>query len=273
MQDNETHRPGRVRTRSTTTIKAPAARFVAFKAWAVSLALAWCIPVWAEELIVYGDDNYAPVIHVRAGKPAGALVDLLRKVSERTGDTYTVQLFPWKRAFETAREGRGALIGVSLNAERATVFDFSDPVYNDDIQIVTRKGHEFAFEQLTDLKGKVLGGVLGASYGEQVDAAIRDGVFKVDRDVSQVNRLNKLLAGRMDAALIGNGIEGFESVLQADPQLAAKRGQFSILAKPLTRDPLYLAIPKSMGKKPVLDRFNKAVRELQKSGALRRVTP
>ena len=104
-------------------------------------------------------------------------------------------------------------------------------------------------------------------------SANRDGVFKMDRDVSQVNRLNKLLAGRMDAALIGNGIEGFESVLQSDPQLAAKRGQLSVLAKPLTRDPLYLAIPKSMGNKAAMERFNKAVRELQKSGALRRAAP
>ena len=233
MQDSETSSPWRAMAKAARTT-------------AISITLALSFSAWADEIIVFGDDNYAPVIHLQAGKPAGVLVDLLRKVAERTGDTYTVQLFPWKRALETAKAGRGALIGVSLNAERAGVFDFSDPVYDDDIQIVTLKGREFGFDKLADLKGKVLGGVLGASYGEQVDTAIRDGVFKIDRDVSQVNRLNKLLAGRMDAALIGNGIEGFESVLQSDPQLVAKRGQFSVLAKPLTRDPLYLAIPKSM---------------------------
>jgi ABC-type amino acid transport substrate-binding protein len=219
----------------------------------------------AETLTVYGDDNYLPVIYSQDGKPSGALVNILHKVSERTGDVYDIQLFPWKRAYELARSGSGAIVGISLTNERREIFDFSEPIYNDDIQIVVLKGHEFTFNRLEDLKGKSVGGVLGASYGEVVDKAIQDGLFKVDRDVGQAGRLRKLMAGRIDAAFIGNGSAGLEAVLQSDPQLASKRASFVVLKTPLTRDPLHLAAAKSLDKKAVIERFNAAVRNLQKS--------
>jgi polar amino acid transport system substrate-binding protein len=200
------------------------------------------------------------------------LVDILRKVSERSGDTYELQLFPWKRAYEMVRTGSGAVVGVSMTEERRELFDFSEPIYSDDIQVIVLKGREFPFKQLSDLKGKTMGGVLGASYGDSVDKAIAQGLFKVDRDIGQTGRLHKLLAQRMDGALIGNGQAGFDAVLDSDAILASKRNQFTILKPPLTRDPLYLATAKSMNKKAVLDRFNKALRELQKNGAIKRVT-
>ena len=225
----------------------------------------------SETLVVYGDDTYQPVISRLNGMPVGVLVDILRKVSERSGDTYDIQLFPWKRAYELASMGKGALIGISKTTERQEVFDFSDPIYSDDIQIVVLKGREFPFAQLGDLQGKTMGGVLGASYGEVVDKAIQEGLFKMDRDIGQSGRLNKLLAHRMDGALIGNGRAGFEAVLASDPLLMAQRHQFVVLKTPLTRDTLYLAAAKSMKNKAAIERFNKALRELQKNGILKRI--
>lgn len=249
------------------------------KSWCRLLALTWALVasgtslLHAETLVVYGDDNYLPVIyHDAAGKPAGVLVDILRKVSDRSGDTYDIQLFPWKRAYELARRGSGAVVGVSLTAERSEIFDFSDPIYNDDIQIVVRKGYEFKFNQISDLRGKTLGGVIGASYGDLVDRAIKDEQFKVDRDIGQASRLRKLLLGRIDGAIIGNGTAGYEAVLHSEPDLLAQVNRLQVLKTPLARDPLYLATPKSMRKKEVIDRFNKALHELQKSGALPRLT-
>jgi ABC-type amino acid transport substrate-binding protein len=249
-----------------------------YRALTAIAALAGCVlsmalpaSTRAETLVVMGDHTYAPVIYQDNGQPAGVLVDILRKVSERTGDVYDVQLFPWNRAYDAALRGQGAVVGLSMNIERQSLFDFSDPLYNDDIQIVVRRGHEFPFTKLTDLKGKILGGVLGASYGEEVDRAIRDGLFKMDRDVGQAGRLHKLLAGRMDAALIGNGQAGLEAVLASDPLLLAQRNQFVVLKSPLARDPLYLAAAKGMDKQALIARFNKALRELQKSGTLKKL--
>ena len=223
--------------------------------------------IQAETLLVYGDDSYSPVIYSANGKPTGVLVDILRKVSERTGDTYELRLFPWKRAYEQARAGHAAIVGVSKTAERLAQFDFSDAIYFDDIQIVVKKGREFPFTQLSDLKGKTVGGVLGASYGDVVDAAIKEGLFKVEQDTAQKGRLHKVLLGRVDAAFIGNGRVGFDMAVGSDPALLARRNDFVILSTPVTRDPLHLAVAKGMNKKALIERFNLALREAQKANA------
>lgn len=242
---------------------------------AVMVWLATCFllgTVSAETLVVRGDDAYAPVIHAHNGRPSGFLVTILERVSALTGDRYDIQLSPWKRAYEMASRGEGGVIGVSFNQERAKLFDFSKPVYDDDIQIVTLKTRTFTYNRLEDLRGKTIGGVLGAAYGDSVDSALANGLFLVERDVGQVGRLRKLLAGRLDAAFIGNGMAGFEGVINSQADLRDNRAQFTVLPIPLTRDPLHLAFAKSMNKREALDRFDAAVDKLRKSGELKRLT-
>lgn len=227
-------------------------------------------PVRAETLVVLGDDAYAPVVYAQEGKSAGILVRILQMASPLTGDTYEIRLSPWKRAYELASRGEGGVVGISFTQERAKLFDFSKPVYDDDIQIVTLKERTFPYARLDDLKGKVVGGVNGASYGDEVDKAIAAGLFVVDRDVGQAGRLRKLLAGRLDAALVGNGNAGFEGAVNSVPELKANRARFVILPTPLTRDALHLAFAKSMHRRAALDRFDAAIDKLRKSGELRK---
>lgn len=226
----------------------------------------------AETLVVLGDDAYFPVVHAHNGKPAGILPLILERIATLTGDHYDIRLSPWKRAYELAARGEGGLVGVSFNQKRAKTFDFSKPIYDDDIQIITLKGHTFPYEKLEDLKGKVIGGVIGASYGEAVDKAIAAGLFSMDRDVGAAGRLRKLLAGRLDAAFIGNGAMGFNSVINSQNELGSNRAAFTVLATPLARDPLYLAFTKSMHKRDALDRFDAALDKLRQNGELKKLT-
>lgn len=226
----------------------------------------------AETLVVLGDDTYYPVVYTDQGKPAGILPTILERVSALTGDRYEVHLSPWKRAYELALRAEGGVVGVSYNSERAKLFDFSKPIYDDDIQIVTLKDKTFAYTKLDDLKGKVIGGVNGASYGEVVDKAVASGLFTVERDVGAAGRLRKLLAGRLDAAFIGNGSFGLDNVINSQEELRSSRGQFVALPIPLTRDPLHLAFAKSMNKRAALDRFDDALEKLRKTGELKKLT-
>ena len=238
------------------------------------VALTWIL-FWghghAETLTILGDDAYPPIVHLKAGKPAGVLPAILARAEKMTGDRYEIRLSPWKRAYDLAQRGEGGLIGVSYTKERAAFFDYSRPLYDDNILIVTLKGRSFPYSKLSDLKGKVIGGVNGASYGEEVDEAIAKGLFTVERDVSQAGRLRKLLADRLDAAFIGNGQAGFDNIVGSSEELRANRDRFTILPVALTKDPLHLAFAKSMGKRAALDRFDAALEQLQKSGELKRI--
>ncbi len=225
----------------------------------------------AETVTIFGDDAYAPVVYVREGKPAGLLVSILKKAETLTGDRYDVQLAPWKRSYDLALNGGGGVIGISFNADRSKLFDFSKPIYDDDIQIVTLKDKSFPFSKLEDLKGKVIGGVNGASYGDIVDKAIASGTFVVERDVSPSGRLRKLLAGRLDGAFIGNGRAGFEITLATHKELLDNRDRFVVLPQPLARDPLHLGFSKSMRKQDVIKRFDDAIDKMKRSGELQKL--
>lgn len=216
-----------------------------------------------DSILVFGDDNYPPVIWAEKGEARGELPRILRALEPALGQKFRLELSPWRRAYESAAAGRGGLIGVSLTSERQKLFDFSDPVYDDNINIVVLRGREFSYRELHDLRGKRLGGQLGASYGEAFDRSLQSGDVAVERDTSQVLRLRKLLAGRIDAALIGNGQAGIDATIAADPELQRNRERFVALDRPLTVDQLYLAFPKSMMAKPLLQQFNAALRAMR----------
>jgi ABC-type amino acid transport substrate-binding protein len=228
--------------------------------WAAGLAQ-------AETLNIFGDEAYAPVVYLRAGEPAGVLPRLLSRIEAITGDHYHLKLFPWKRSYELAARGEGAIIGLTRTHARLDLFDFSGPLYDDDIQIVTLRERSFTYSGIGDLQGKAVGGVHGASYGDEADEAIARGVLVIERDKNQNAQLRKLLAGRLDAVLVGNGQAGLTELLGSE-DLRAGRDRFQALPKPLISKALHLAFAKPMHKQAVLARFDKALERLRKSGEL-----
>lgn len=238
---------------------------------ALAAMIAYSVPGQSAEITILGDDVYAPMAYMDRGQPTGVLVSILLAASSRTKDIYKITLYPWRRAYELALAGDGGIIGISFTSERGAIFDFSKPVVDDNVQIVVRAGEEFPFAKLEDLRGKTIGGVQGASYGEIIDKAISQGLFSMDRDIGQVGRLRKLLAGRLDAAFVGNGIAGFEHILSTDRFLANNRHRLAVLPVPLTSDPLHLAFHKGMRQREAVDRFDAAIAEMRASGEFLRL--
>jgi len=234
---------------------------------AVCVCVLFCVTlcVSAENLVIYGDNSYPPIIYLDNDQTAGILPAIFARLEKDTGDTYELRLLPWKRALKNAQNSDGGITNISRNEAREKFYDFSLPIYDDDISLVVLKGHEFDFNTLKDLQGKKLGGLSGASYGEEVDQAISNGELHVERENGEQSRLLKLLAGRIDVAIIGNGIAGLEVILASDPGLEANRNQFVMLPKPLVRDPLHLAFSKAMNVQPALERFNKALVALKRT--------
>lgn len=221
----------------------------------------------AETLIVYGSDRFPPISYLEAGKPEGIFPRILQRLQAETGDTYDIRLVPWARVMRMASTGEGAAANISWNAEWAEIYDYSVPLYLSEVVLVVRKGNEFPFETLQDLKGKLIGLGLGSSYGDAVDEAITKGVFAVDRDADQQSRMLKLLAGRVDAVFVGSGREGVRYMLESEPELRGKIDQFAILPKAVRSDPLHLVYLKTAGKKAAIERLNKAFLRLKARGA------
>jgi polar amino acid transport system substrate-binding protein len=222
-----------------------------------------------EKVLVYGDDANLPMMYLENGKAKGILPDVFACISKNTGDKYELILVPWQRALQEAMHSKGGITNFSFTKERAIIYDFSEPIYNDDLHLVVLKGHEFNFKNIGDLKGKMVGGLAGASFGDKVDQAIANGVIVIDRDPHQLSRIRKLLRGRIDVAIIN--LAAFELLFTSNSELGADRSKFVVLPNPLVRDPLYLAFLKSMNMKPILARFNNALNSFKKTHTYKQI--
>lgn len=228
--------------------------------------------VFGEEITILGNDYSPPKISMEDKRPARILTDIMKYLDQQMPDyTFKIELYPWARAYENAIEGKGGIIGLSMTAERLKIFDYSEPVYYDEVVIVVLKGQEFSFERIEDLKGKTIGIGRGGSFGEEYENAKQAGLFKTEEDNGPVMRLKKLLAQRMDCAFINPGEAALHYTLRQDQELLQRKDEFIVLPMPFKRDPNYLGFSKEMGMSHFLHAFNEELKKAYESGAIQKI--
>ena len=193
---------------------------------------------YGEQIIIYRNDNKPPKYYLDNGEPSVILIKIMKHIDNQLPQKFEYQLYPWKRAYRYALEGSGGIIGLSKNKQRLELFDFSEPLYYDELIMVTLKGLEFAYHSIEDLAGKTLGGNRGSSYGDDYERLKK--ICTIEEDNGQEQRLLKLLARRIDVALIGPGRAGLNSAIMQNEYLQNNREQFSILPTPLPWIPIIL---------------------------------
>ena len=223
-----------------------------------------------EPLLILGHSNKKPKIFGSNHEPQGILIDILADIEQQLPATFRYELAPWKRSYENALNGQGAIVGLSKNQERLSLFDYSEPLYVDRVVLVTRKGHSFPFTSMQDLAGKKLGIQRSGSYGQEFEQA-KGTLFTVEEDNSAGARIAKLLAGRIDAAVISPGQAGLIAALSMYPHLNDKLDQLVILEKPLALDPNHLAFAKSLQRQDFLKAFNEALANCKASGRYQKI--
>lgn len=239
------------------------------RALVVMASLATGATSWATDIDVFGSDYSVPKAYVQNGESKGILVDILKYVDDRLPNhQFVVKLAPWSRAYKSAVDGEGGIVGISKTAERELLFDYSESLYTDNVMIVVLAGKAFDFKGITDLNGIGRRG----SYGDAFDNAHKAGLFRLEENSGPDSRLRKLLAGRMDGGLFNGGAAGFLQVLQQDRELYAQRDKFEVLPVPLKSDPNYLAFSKNLRQQDLLSEVNKILRQGHANGDLARIT-
>ncbi len=245
------------------------ARIVAIAVLCVFVGLP-CLAA-AEEIVVFGNDYKVPKIYAADGEPKGILVDILHWADERMDHSFSIRLFPWARAYNNALEARGGIIGLSMTEERLGIFDFSDPVYHDEVILVVLRGKDFPYRDINDLAGLRVGIGRSGSFGDEFEHAKASGLFVVEEDNGPVMRLHKLLLGRIDVALLSPGIFALNETLALDSTLNENACQFVALDRPFKRDPNYLAFAKEMEMGELLEEFNAVLQQGLDSGEIQAI--
>ena len=215
-------------------------------------------------IVVDVDAENPPFMSSRAGDAVGLYPALIRAALGRCHDHVRVQAKPWKRAFVEIDKAQAGVGGLYKNAERLAKYDFSDPIYVENIAVFYRTVQPFDFRTVADLYGKRVGVLRGWSYGDDFDVAKRNGSIATEEVSSDRSNFLKLTDGRLDAvlaieesgqaAMAASGLHGIE---QANAYLASY--------------PVYLAFSKKAAKSDLLVCFNKALAEMKQDGAFERI--
>lgn len=222
---------------------------------------------YAEEMLITGNAFKQPKIWKEGKKATGILVDIMKYVGAEMGTDYKIKLSNWARAYDSAVKGKSGIVGISKTEERLKLFDYSEPLYYDEVILVVKRGNEFTFERNEDLTGKKIGVCRNCSFGPEYEEAKK--FFKMHEDNRNTQRLKLLLAGRTDAAIFSPGEASLNLALNEDPSLS--REQFSILKRPITRDPNHLAFAKKMKMKKFLAKFNQVLKKGYETGDIQKI--
>jgi polar amino acid transport system substrate-binding protein len=207
----------------------------------------------------------------------GDNLHLLEVIAKSIGLHFEVIRVPWKRAMENALHGDGILLGMSITKDRLKKFAFSDPININRNWLVTRCDKRFAFNSIADLKGKLIGVLLGTSSGEAFDQE-QNKSFQIENDTGAgVARIQKLIRGRMDALVwygSSNDVLAMEKHINhrfagvSENNNDSKEVPVCVLPKPVSIVSNHFAMKLDMEKNALLKRINQAMAKARIEGFL-----
>ena len=230
------------------------------------LLLALPFHTGAEPLItlLVGSQNAPKMFVGERGEATGYFTELASAITQRAGIKVNMVAVPWARALQLAEQGGGLIASLSRTPEREAIFNYSDPVIEDEIVIVTMKSKGLLASSLADLKGLKVGLGRGSRYGPRFVAELPLVMSEEDDNTEQ--RLRKLKAGRIDAAILYGGLP---SVVFNARLANVDMSELVIQPKPLALDKNYLAIAKSRPDGPaLLKRLNIAIAAMKADGTI-----
>lgn len=107
--------------------------------------------------------------------------------------------------------------------------------------MIFKKGNGFDWSSVEDLEQFRIGVVAGYKNEETFDKLVADGKIKTNESRSELQVIQKVAAGRVDAGLID--LKLYEHLAANDAKAKAAAGKIDIHAKPLIEHGLYICFP------------------------------
>ena len=218
-----------------------------------------------KKIVVAVDESYYPYMYSAENNAKGLYVQQIATIFSRLQIEVEFKALAWKRALQKGDKGAAAVGGIYKNTDREQVFDFSQPIFEENLVVFVRKGSAFPFNTLSDLKDHKVGLVYGWSYGSSIDKARKEDIFAVEESNNNAVNFKKLIRGRVDCIIVDR-LAG--AVLIEEMQLANK---IEMLSVPASINQTYLVFSKSYNQKKLMNRFNNALASMQKDGSYKRL--
>ncbi len=218
----------------------------------------------ADPVVINVDDASPPFAYSAGGKAIGVYPAIFYAAFAKMKVPVKIVAKPWNQALAEANTGKVAIGDFYSTPERLTQYDFSEPVFTENIAVYFNKKKPIDFKNIGDLYGKKVGTVRARYYGDAFEAAKKNnGITTIEAGNDKVN-FQKLSAGSLDALIAteesGKAIiyaEKLPGVEQAKEFLSSNKG--------------HLAFIKSARQTELLARFNKAIADMKQDGTLDKI--
>ena len=223
------------------------------------------LPTNAQETVTLtGGNNIIPVMYMSETGPTGFAVEIAKEALTRAGLKVNTRLFPWARAVAISKHGDAFITGFSYTEERSKDFAYTDLLVNEAMVLVTLAGHEITYDKPEDLAGRQVGFHNGATFGDEFENLKR--FISQDPDTQTQARLQKLMLGRLDAAIFA------QSMISYFPELfSVDTAQITVLPRQVGQSAMYLAIAKNSPHAALIPRINKAIAEIHADGTVEKL--
>lgn len=182
---------------------------------------------------------------------------------------------PWARVMRNGEHGLGLIYGISKTVERERIFNFSDPIFQHRVWLISLCEKQFSFNSINDLKNKTISVSRASSVSEEFDreAGIS---FKVDFDATTTSaRFLKLAAHRSDALVYYNSLDAKALEQRVNHEYSNLNAitpghgshKLCVMNNPISSTDIHFALSKKIDPE-ILTRINLALNHAKRKGLL-----
>ncbi len=201
----------------------------------------------------------------------GRAVELTRTLFGRLNVDVTFRNVPWQRALKQIRTGEADIIPmISRTPVRTDGMAFSDPVYRDQLLLVTASDHpehsECRWNRPGALENKTVGVTRDYVYGNNWSALRQERQVRVVRSNNDLAHLKKAMSARVDYSL------QYYSFLQSsltDPEL--DRDELLFCQPPVEEIALRFGIARQSPLAERMPEINQALETMKQDGSCRAI--
>lgn len=222
----------------------------------ITALLAGCKKEEDNTLIVGTEAGFAPYEYMEGDKVVGIDMDIAQAVADSMGKELVIKNMDFDGALLAVQNGTVDFVaaGVSVDAERDKVMDFSD-AYVDSTEVVVVNGAAPTVASVEDLAGKII----GVQQGNIADFYVEENI-----EAQEVKRYTKFAQAAED---LKNGkIDCIVMDQFPAEELVAANSDLVILDGTLFQDKYAIAVDN--GNTELLDKINAVIKDLKDSGKM-----
>mgnify|MGYP003616357829 CR=1 FL=1 len=218
----------------------------------------------ANPVVINVDDASPPFAYSAGGNVIGVYPTLFYTAFAKMGIPVKLVAKPWNQSLAEADAGKAAIGYFFATPERLTRYDFSEPVFTENIAVYYNKAKPINFKNIRDLYGKKIGVVRNRHYGEDFAAAKKNGGITTIESFNDKMNFRNLNGGLGDAVLATE--ESGKAILFSEKLLGVEQGKEYLIS-----NKGHLAFVKSANQTELLEKFNKTIAAMKQDGSLDKI--